>query len=344
MKKVPFEAEVLKQWFLNEARDLPWRNNSTPYAVWISEIMLQQTQVSVVRDYFLRWMSRFPSISDLAAAPLDDVIKAWEGLGYYSRARNIHASARYIVENHAGIFPSTREQLIGLKGLGPYTIGAILSFAFKQKVAAVDGNVIRVLTRYYGIAEDVQKSATLKKIWSIAEEILPEEEPWLVVEGLIELGAIVCKREAQCWACPLISGCSAYREGTQSELPKKGKKIEVTTLFREVFVITHRNSFLVKKGIEGKVMAGLYEFPYIEKGADSAFPFSFRAEKVATLEEVGHSFTRFRVRLFPTRWEAEQKADLEGCTWIDRNELHHYPFSSGHKKILLQIIPVGVID
>lgn len=338
MKKVPFEAEALKQWFLKEARDLPWRNNPTPYAVWISEIMLQQTQVSVVKDYFLRWMHRFPTIADLAAASLEDVIKTWEGLGYYSRARNIHVAARYIVDNHDGIFPSSREQLTALKGLGPYTIGAVLSFAFRQKVPAVDGNVIRVLTRYCGIAEDVQKSATLKKIWAIAEEILPDEQPWLVVEGLIELGAMVCKREAHCWACPLISGCAAYREGTQSELPKKEKKIEVTPLFRDVFVISHGENFLVKKGTEGKVMADLYEFPYIEKGAKTAFPFSFAAKKLDKLEEVSHSFTRFKVRLFPSRWEAEQKIDLEGYTWIPRSEIHRYPFSSGHKKILLQVL------
>jgi A/G-specific adenine glycosylase len=198
--------------------------------------------------------------------------------------------------------------------------------------------VIRVLTRYYGIGEDVQKSPTLKKIWAIAEEILPDEEPWLVVEGLIELGAMVCKREAQCWACPLISGCAAYREGTQSELPKKGKKIEVTPLFREVFVISHGESFLVRKGVEGKVMADLYEFPYIEKGADGSFPFSFAAKKVGKLEEVRHSFTRFRVRLFPTRWQAEQKIDLEGYAWVPRDEIDRYPFSSGHKKILLQVL------
>lgn len=332
MQKIPFDAAALKSWFVKEARDLPWRRNPTPYAVWISEVMLQQTQVAVVKDFYMRWMERFPTIESLADASLQEVIKMWEGLGYYSRARNLHAAARFLMEKHHGSLPSERSALAEVKGLGPYTVGAILSFAFHQKAAAVDGNVIRVLARYFGIDEDVQKSATMKKIWGIAEEILPEVEPWLVVEGLIELGASVCKKEAQCWFCPLSGGCSAFKQGRQDELPKKGKTVRATSLFRTVFVIAHKGCFLLKKGSKGKVMADLYEFPYVEDAEE--FPFSFVAKKVRNLPEVEHSFTRFKAKLSPAFWEASEKEDVEGHEWIAFKELHRHPFSSGHRKIL----------
>jgi A/G-specific adenine glycosylase len=355
MKKFPFEVNSLKNWFQSTRRDLPWRKTSDPYAIWVSEIMLQQTQVSVVKDYYLRWMAHFPTVAALASASLEEVIKMWEGLGYYSRARNLHEAARFLVENYAGDLPSSKEALAEVKGLGPYMIGAILSFAFHQKAAAVDGNAIRVLTRYYGIVDDVQKSGPRKKIWEIAEGILPEQEPWLVVEGLIELGATICKREPTCLICPLREKCSAYRQGVQRELPKKGKKVEITSLLRRVFVIAYGQELLVKKAERGKVMADLYEFPYFEEvvkdqyrpevfsaklGATArlsdknSFPFSFAAQKIKTLPVVEHSFTRFRAKLYPTLWTAFDRADVLDHDWISLQEIEKYPFSSGHKKIL----------
>lgn len=334
MQKIPFDSDALKVWFQKTARDLPWRRDPTPYAVWVSEIMLQQTQVSVVEGYFTRWMERFPTIKHLASASLDEVIKVWEGLGYYSRGRNLHAAARLIVEKHQGSLPSTKEELSLLKGLGPYTVGAILSFAFHKKAPAVDGNVIRVLTRYFAITENVQKTSTLKKIWTLAEEILPESQPWLIVEGLIELGATVCKREPQCWACPLRAGCSAFKLEIQEELPKKGKRIEITSLEREVFVIVHEGDVLLKKGEEGKLMADLYEFAYVDRKGKKDFPFPMIPKEIAKLPEIKHSFTRFRVKLYPTLWSVEQKIEIPGHVWVACDELHKYPFSSGHRRIL----------
>ena len=179
----------LKKWFLIEQRDLPWRKINDPYAIWISEIMLQQTQVAVVIPYYLKWMQRFPTIQALAEAESDEVIKMWEGLGYYSRARNLHAGARYLIEFFGGILPNNESDLAKIKGLGPYTIGALLSFAFHQKKAAVDGNVMRVMARCYELDDDIAKSKTQKKIRHLVEEILPEDESWIVNEALIELGA-----------------------------------------------------------------------------------------------------------------------------------------------------------
>lgn len=332
-----FPVNALKTWFLAARRDLPWRKKPTPYAVWVSEIMLQQTQVAVVEGYFLRWMARFPTIQALAESSLEDVIKMWEGLGYYSRARNMHQAAQYLVAHHQGKLPSFKEDLAKVKGLGPYTVGAILSFAFRQKSAAVDGNAVRVLTRYFHIDEDVQKSGTMKKLWEIAEAILPEKEPWLVVEGLIELGATVCKRDPLCSQCPLIETCKAFRDGTSKQLPKKGKKVEITSLQRQVFVVTYQSELLVKKTSKGKIMEGLYEFPYFDMDASQAFPFSFPAEKVEILPEVEHSFTRFRARLYPTLWRALEKTNVLECEWVSMGKVDRYPFSSGHRKILNQL-------
>ncbi len=336
MQKFPFDAEALKTWFKKVRRDLPWRRDPTPYGVWISEVMLQQTQVSVVEGYYLRWMERFPTIAALAGASLEEVIKMWEGLGYYSRARHLHAAAQWLVQQHGGALPSSRGELSQMRGLGPYTVGAILSFAFRQKAAAVDGNVVRVLSRYFHIAEDVQRSAAQKKIWEIAEGILPDEEPWLVAEGLIELGATVCKKDPQCWHCPLRPGCSAFALGVQSELPKKGRRVEVTSLVRYVYVLVHEGALLVRKGERGKVMADLYEFPYFEKEVDS-LPFSPLAKKLKTLPEVEHTFTRFKVKLFPSLWKAGEKMDLPDHAWVPLKEIERYPFSSGHRKILKNV-------
>jgi A/G-specific adenine glycosylase len=301
--------------------------------------MLQQTQVSVVKEYYLRWMARFPTIASLATAPLEEAIKMWEGLGYYSRVRNLHEAAQFLIDHYGGELPSTKEELAQVKGLGPYTIGAILSFAFHQKAAAVDGNTIRVLSRYYGVIDDIQKSSTLKKIWTIAEEILPEHEPWIVVEGLIELGATICKRDPSCFLCPLRERCMAYKQGSQGLLPKKGKKVEITFLSRQVFVIAYGGELLVKKGETGKVMADLYEFPYVDISEKKEFPFSFDAKKLycarpKILPEIEHSYTRFKVRLFPTLWKALKKFEVPEYEWISWQEINKYPFSSGHKRIL----------
>ncbi len=180
MQKFPFEHQLLKKWFIEHKRDLPWRDSPSPYSIWVSEIMLQQTQASVVVDYFIRWMERFPTIRSLAESSLELVLKMWEGLGYYSRARHLHEAARYFLEQHEGNIPADREELEKVKGLGPYTIGAILSFAFHLRSPAVDANVARVLARYFCIEEDIsprQSSARRWRIWEIAEQILPDEEP-----------------------------------------------------------------------------------------------------------------------------------------------------------------------
>ena len=337
----------LKRWFLSSNRDLPWRIDRTPYAVWVSEVMLQQTQAAVVIPYFQRWMERFPTIESLAKAPLTEVLKLWEGLGYYSRARNLHDGAQFIVHNFGGDLPSNPADLRKIKGIGPYTVGAILSFAFHQRIAAVDGNVLRVLTRFYGISDDIAKPATVKKIGLLAENLLPDEEPWIINEALIELGATICQKKPQCSACPLKSGCQAYKKGLTTQLPVKSGGKPVTQLFRGVAVIMHDNHMLAAPVSQGKIMAGLWEFPYFELQSPSCDAELIRSRVSETLEidtewhkaltEVFHSFTRYRARLFPHLLYAKKRKQVEHFHWFDLDSLQKQPFSSGHRRIFSEI-------
>lgn len=339
-----FDHKKLSDWFQRESRDLPWRVDPTPYAVWISEVMLQQTQVAVVIPYFERWMQAFPSIEALANANLEEVIKIWEGLGYYSRARNLHEGARFIIENFDGILPDTPESLSKIKGIGEYTTGAILSFAFRQRYPAVDGNVLRVLARYFLIEDDIAKANTQRYIRETAWKILPEKEPWIVTEALIELGATICKRKPNCCRCPLKNTCRAYLHGATERLPFKSSKTTTQNLFRAVAVIENQNSFLVRKVDKGKIMSGLHEFPYFEipeKGIDPEDllklvkqRFGIKTTYFKTLPEISHSFTRFSAKLFPFYLQCNQKIESDGFRWISPAELKKAAFPAGHRKIL----------
>ncbi|MBA3815166.1 MAG: A/G-specific adenine glycosylase [Parachlamydiaceae bacterium] len=346
-KKTNREIDALKTWFLAQCRDLPWRNHPSPYAVWVSEVMLQQTQVAVVIPYFERWMQIFPTIQDLAKADLDAVIKEWEGLGYYSRARNLHQGARYVVENHDGILPHLENQLQKIKGLGPYTIGAILSFAFHQRKAAVDGNVIRVLARYNCITEDITKSPTIKHIHALAQEMLPEIEPWIISEALIELGATVCKRKPKCFECPLRNNCKAFAAGNADKLPFKSSKTAVTQLYRAVAVVSCGDAILIKRGSKGKIMSDLHEFPYFELNSALVDPkalaqqlfkeMQLKADWQESLQEVKHSFTRYRAQLYPHSFTVKEKQPIDGYEWVPKKRIKERAFSSGHKRILGQL-------
>ncbi len=333
----------LKIWFTAEKRDLPWRQTTDPYAIWISEVMLQQTQVAVVLPYFLRWMKRFPTIRHLAAASLDEVIKAWEGLGYYSRARHLHEGARYLVQHFNGQLPDKEEELKKIKGLGPYTIGAILSFAFHQKKAAVDGNVLRVLLRYFGLEDDIAKSSTLNKLRQLMHDLLPNEEPWIINEALIELGATICQRKARCIECPLKGGCISFKQGLVDRLPIKSKRVQTEYLYRAVAIIQCGSHYLIRRCKKGEIMSDLYEFPYFEISQEGMGIQQFQekiqqhyllsATPVQQLPKVTQGFTRYRVRLYPTLFTSQQTCLVEGLQWLSLDHLKQLAFSSGHRRI-----------
>jgi len=285
--------------------------------------MLQQTQVAVVIPYFEQWMRQFPTITALADAPLSDVIKCWEGLGYYSRARNLHEGAKFLAAHHDGQLPNP---LPKLKGLGPYTQGAIRSLAFGEKAPAVDGNVMRVITRYFNLPDDIGKVSTRRKIESLVAEFLPDERPWEVMEGLIELGATVCKKMPDCASCPLTD-CSR-----STHLPFNSRKTAITQLCRFVAIIESKGHVLLRCGKPGEVMADLYEFPYFDTFTE-ILTLDLPLTLVGTLSKATHTFTRYRATLFPSQFTAPEPKEIEGYLWHPIASLHNLPFSSGHRKL-----------
>lgn len=341
------ELQMLTDWFKTEKRSFPWRENISPYRVWVSEMMLQQTQASVVIAYFERWMEYFPTIQHLAQASEDQVIKVWEGLGYYSRARYLHAGAKWVVTHHGGELPASEAELQKIKGLGPYTIGAILSFAFHQKVAAVDGNVARVISRLKWVEEDIGKADVQAKLRKMTQELLPDQEPWVTMEALIELGARICTRKPKCWLCPLKKKCLAFKANKPEQLPFKGSKTKYEKISRAVVVIECENHFLVQLHPSGKLMAGLCEFPYFgwdprEDNLDSIkwqieHSLHLLASFQKELSEVKHTFTKYRCYLYPFFWKAQRMNVIEGYKWIPIDEIKNFAFSSGHRRILAQL-------
>lgn len=342
-----FDINRLKNWFLENRRDFPWRENPSPYSVWVSEVMLQQTQASVVIPYFLRWMRIFPTIEALALASPETVIKEWEGLGYYSRARNLHEGARYVLQYHQGVLPSEEDHLKKIKGLGPYTIGAILSFAFHRKKAAVDGNVLRVLARYYALSDDISHSKTVKKFQNLAQDLLPDEEPWIISEALIELGATSCGKVPKCTECPLRAGCLAFATDRVNHFPIKSAKTKTQHLFRAVAVVMHDDNLLVRCGPKGEIMSDLYEFPYFELHKEQEVlshlqhclenEFKLKAHWKEALQVVKHSFTRYRAHLFPHLFIVKKAQRVQGYEWVTHEEIKKLAFSSGHRRIYLQL-------
>lgn len=345
----PSFAQNLHTWFLEKARNLPWRSQEgvapSPYAVWISEIMLQQTQVAVVVPYFLRWMQQFPTVESLAKAPLDKVIKAWEGLGYYSRARNLQKAAFYLVEHHNGQLPDTAEALLKLPGLGPYTVGAIRSFAFHQKAAAIDGNVVRVMSRYLGIEDSFSTARSMRQLETATLALLPDREPWVVMEAMIELGATVCRKKAECSLCPLSSKCQAYFWDQVDVLPLPKKRPTTEYLIRDVALIICEDHVLVGRCKKDAVMSDLHEFPSqtrleTQKNLDFKWTSEWQLElnkKEHTLSHVIHSYTHYRVTLHPHLFAVKTKTEVEGFFWQPLHLLENLAFSAGHRKLAISL-------
>lgn len=337
------DIERLKRWFLAHKRILPWREHPTPYQVWISEVMLQQTQVSVVIEYYLRWMEAFPTVEDLAKSSLEKVIKMWEGLGYYSRARRLHQAAQDIMKYHQGRLPDNEEELTRIPGLGPYTVNAILSFAFHKKAAAVDGNVVRVITRHEGLLLDVTQPKILQLLRQIVYELLPEKESWVVMEALIEFGALICKKKPECLKCPMRLSCKAYENKNPEDYPLKKVRPSITQLYHLVCLVEYNEYVLVYKQVDKrKRMADLWEFPFTELkevNKTEEWPDGFLdffktypvfLQKLSTIKQ---SFTRYQAHLFPLRFKVSEAPLIPGYQWIEKTKLLDYPFSSGHKKL-----------
>ncbi len=323
--------DALQEWFRMNARKLPWREDCTPYRVWVSEVMLQQTQAVVVIPYFHRWMQKFPVIESLALASKEEVLKMWEGLGYYSRALRLYEGAQWLVRNRNGNLPETRKSLEEIPGIGPYTAGAILSFAFKKKAAAIDGNVLRVLTRFYAIEDCISKLLTHRRVGELLDVHLERRSPFVTMEALIELGALHCKKEPECHLCPIKKGCKAFALGKVSEFPKRKKRDKIVKLTRIALIYQYKDLFLVHRVEGARVMSGLYEF-YSSEKIDSL------PKRAYPLDKVVHSYTKYRVTISPYLCPLQHKMNLSGYKWLDQESLLKLPFSAGHRKILLSLL------
>lgn len=260
-----FFSTDLIAWYQTNKRDLPWRDTSDPYRIWISEIILQQTRVKQGLDYYLRFTNRFSTIKNLAEANEDEVLKYWQGLGYYSRARNLHKAAQQIMTNYSGLFPCKHGDVIKLSGIGDYTAAAICSLAYNQPYAVVDGNVYRVLSRLFGIETPIDSGAGKKEFAELAQSLLSPSEPALHNQAIMEFGALQCiPVSPDCNVCPLQSGCQAYKLNQVSKLPVKSKKTKIKKRYFNYLFIKHANNTFLQKRIAKDVWQNLYEFPLIE--------------------------------------------------------------------------------
>lgn len=258
-------SKQLTYWYLQNKRNLPWRATTNPYAIWLSEIILQQTRVDQGMSYYFKFIENFPTVFDLAAASEEQVLKLWQGLGYYSRARNLHFSAKYIVNELNGRFPATYKELLKLKGIGDYTASAIASICFNEPTAVVDGNVYRVLARYFGIGTAINSSAGIKIFKQLAQELIDEKNPGTHNQALMEFGALMCKpNNPNCGICPLNSSCFALSKHKVKDLPVKEKKAKIKIRHFNYLVIqsSDQKTKMVKR--ETGIWKNLYEFPLIE--------------------------------------------------------------------------------
>ena len=263
-------TNLLLEWYGTGKRSMPWKETKDPYKIWISEIILQQTRVSQGTDYYIRFVERFPDIATLAEATEDEVLALWKGLGYYTRARNIHASAQLIMHSYDGVFPSTYKEIIQLKGIGPYTAAAISSFAFDLAHPVVDGNVIRVISRYFGIEEPVDDRLIRKQIDQLAEELIDRQRPSDYNQAIMDLGAMVCApRSPNCAECCMENSCVAYNKKRTNRIPLKAKKIKKRHRYYHYLVIEDSQFILLKKRKEKDIWQGLYDFPCIEKSSET---------------------------------------------------------------------------
>lgn len=252
-------------WFDKNKRNLPWRGESDPYKIWLSEIILQQTRVAQGKDYYLNYVRQFPTVQDLATASEQKVLRLWQGLGYYSRARNLHFTAKWIVEKSNGIFPATFPELLKLKGVGEYTAAAIASIAFHEAVPAIDGNAFRVYARYFNLDLDISLPKTKKYFFELGKKIIDQDRPGDFNQAVMELGATVClPQNPHCENCPLNESCAALAENKVSQLPIKSKKVKVTQRYFHFFEISDGMNYLMVKRQKKDVWEGLFTFPLIE--------------------------------------------------------------------------------
>ncbi len=354
----PAFVALLLRWYRDNRADLPWRRDPDPYRVWLSEVMLQQTQVETVIPYYQRFITAYPTIAELAAASLDDVLKLWEGLGYYSRARNLHRAARLILAEYGSGLPRSLEDLQTLPGIGRYTAGAIASIAFDQAAPVLDGNVTRIITRLLDLDADITKSATQTTLWNIAADWLPDEGAGEYNQALMELGQRVCKpANPLCHACPLRSRCLAFTRNTVAERPRRTKRAPIPHVDVTAGMVRDGQGRLLiaQRPLEG-FLGGLWEFPGGKVEGQESLSACLRRElreELAIDVEVGalfavvdHAFTHFKITLhaFDCRflgalppYDQPQAIGVMNWTWAREKELGQYSFGRADRQVIAEL-------
>ena len=356
-----FQTEFLT-WYQQEKRNLPWRYNHDPYRIWISEIMLQQTRVDTVIDYFYRFMEQFPTIQDLANAPEDKLLKVWEGLGYYSRARNLQAAAKQIMEEFGGQFPTTVEEIRSLKGIGPYTAGAISSIAFEIPEPAIDGNVMRVVSRLFCIEADIAKASSRNIFDEAMRKIISQDQPGDFNQAMMDLGSSICTPTSpQCELCPIQNFCQAYRENRQTAFPVKSKKQKPKDVYYVAGIIENRQQeIFLQQRPETGLLANMWLFP-LEEISASRFkelqeqydpndwdlfsstlvaedsPDFFPEQEIVwqkkVLGEVKHVFSHLRWHILVFYGRSAEMLTLDG-QWVKPKDFPQYVFPKPQQKML----------
>ncbi|MDP2835192.1 MAG: A/G-specific adenine glycosylase [Pseudomonadota bacterium] len=334
-------APRLIAWQQGHGRhDLPWQGTLDPYRIWLSEIMLQQTQVETVIPYYSRFLARFPDLATLAAAPEDSVMAHWAGLGYYSRARNLHAAAKLIAAEHNGRFPQQLDAILDLPGIGRSTAAAIAAFAFEQRGAILDGNVKRVLARVFGIDGWPGEKAVETRLWALAEVLLPESDIRAYTQGLMDLGATLCTRACpRCGACPFSDDCSARRQGRQGELPGARPKKSIPEKATAMLILLHGGEILLEKRPAPGIWGGLWSLPECPAAADparAAASLGYRAETAGRCPARSHSFTHFRLHIQPWLLPVERPfvAEEPGRLWLALDDLDGAALPTPVRRIL----------
>lgn len=332
--------ENLLAWYEVVHRPLPWRETSDPYKIWISEVMLQQTQVVTVIDYYKRFLKVFPTIQDLAESDEEVVLKLWEGLGYYSRARRLRLCAKEVMEKHGGQFPENYEKVLSLSGIGPYTAGAILSIAYNMSVPAVDGNVMRVISRHFKIESDISKPSTRKVFEEKVTTLLPEDRRHFN-QALMELGATVCTpRNPKCECCPVRVTCEAERLGIQDRLPVKTKKVKKVKKQMKLAYVKSEDKVLITKRPDDGLLGGLWGFPIVEADEElewelkDAYDLEVNFSGIKSTAQ--HVFTHliWDMTLMAFETQDQRVVDYPIVHWVAESELENYAFPTAFKKLL----------
>lgn len=343
-------SQRLIAWYQKEKRDLPWRRQKDAYRVWVSEVMLQQTKVDTVIPYYTRFMERFPTLDSLSKATEEEVLKYWEGLGYYSRARNLHAAVKEVAATYGGIVPDEEERIRTLKGVGDYTTGAILSIAYDKPIPAVDGNVLRVISRIFAIERDIGKQSTRTEITELVRDLIPKHDPSSFNQALMELGALICiPRNPKCSICPVQALCVGKAEGKEKLLPMKLKKETKKDVFLTTVVYRIHDYVLIRQRQE-LLLKNLWEFPSWEVAKGTKFDAEMLRESALTqhgMDVLQFQYIGSLKHIFShLRWNMEiYVADVvpgerlpivlsEEYQWVRWGDLPQYPFPVPHQKVM----------